>query len=54
MGAKTEEPFLTLEQLNEKLAASGRASFELVSTIESDGKTAVTFSGKYVVHLKRD
>jgi len=38
----------------EKLAASGRASFELVCTIESDGKTAVTFTGKYVVHAKRD
>jgi thioesterase domain-containing protein len=31
-------------------AASGRASLPLVCTIDSDGKGAVTFEGKYVVH----
>ncbi len=31
---------------------SGRASFELVCTIDNDDKRAVTFTGKYVVHAK--
>jgi thioesterase domain-containing protein len=35
-----------------KLEASGRASFHLVSTIDNDDKRAVTFTGKYVVHAK--
>ena len=38
----------------EKLEAAGRASFELVCTIESDEKLAVSFTGRYVVHAKRD
>jgi thioesterase domain-containing protein len=38
----------------EKLEAAGRASFELVCTIESDDKLAVSFTGRYVVHAKRD
>jgi thioesterase domain-containing protein len=33
--------------------ASGRASFELVCTIDWGGKRAVIFSGKYVVHSKQ-
>jgi thioesterase domain-containing protein len=31
---------------------SGRATFELGCTIESDGKRAVTFTGKYIAHEK--
>lgn len=31
---------------------SGRATFELVCTIDNDDKRAVTFEGKYVVHAK--
>jgi thioesterase domain-containing protein len=38
----------------EKLEATGRASFELQCTIESDDKLAVSFTGRYVVHAKRD
>lgn len=38
----------------EKLATTGRASFELTCTIESDAKLAVNFTGRYVVHAKRD
>jgi thioesterase domain-containing protein len=34
----------------ETLEASGRASFELVCTIDYAAKRAVTFEGKYVVH----
>jgi thioesterase domain-containing protein len=34
----------------ETLEASGRASFELVCTIDYADKRAVTFTGKYVVH----
>jgi thioesterase domain-containing protein len=37
----------------EKLAAAGRASFELTCTIESDAKVAVNFAGRYVVHAQR-
>ena len=37
-----------LEQLEQK----GRASFDLVCTIDSDEKRAVTFTGNYVVHAK--
>jgi thioesterase domain-containing protein len=37
----------------ENFTASRRARFELTCTIDSDGKTAVTFAGKYVVHAKR-
>jgi thioesterase domain-containing protein len=33
-----------------KLEKSGRATFELVCTIDNDDKRAVTFTGKYVVH----
>ncbi|RPI60249.1 MAG: hypothetical protein EHM50_07740 [Lysobacterales bacterium] len=36
----------------DKLEASGRASFDLVSTIDNDDKRAVTFNGTYVVHAK--
>lgn len=36
----------------DKLQASGRASFELICTIPSGDKLAVTFTGKYVVHVK--
>jgi thioesterase domain-containing protein len=35
-----------------RLKASGRTSFDLVSTIDNDDKRAVTFAGKYVVHAK--
>lgn len=38
----------------DKLEAAGRASFELTCTIESDDKLAVNFTGRYVVHAKRD
>jgi thioesterase domain-containing protein len=31
---------------------SGRASFDLACTIDHDGKRAVAFTGKYVVHAK--
>jgi thioesterase domain-containing protein len=37
----------------EKLKASGRATFELVCTIDNGDKRAVTFNGKYVVHGKQ-
>lgn len=43
-----------LEAGIDKLASAGRASFELTCTIESDDKLAVTFTGRYVVHAKRD
>ena len=36
----------------ETFKASGRASFDLVCTIDSDNKRAVTFNGEYVVHAK--
>ena len=36
----------------ETFKASGRASFDLVCTIDSDNKRAVTFNGEYVVHTK--
>ena len=36
----------------EKFKASGRASFYLACTIDHDGKRAVAFTGKYVVHAK--
>jgi thioesterase domain-containing protein len=35
-----------------ELAQKGRASFDLVCTIDSGGKRAVTFTGAYVVHSK--
>jgi len=41
-----------LEAGIEKFKASGRASFDLVCTIDRGEKRAVTFSGKYVVHAK--
>jgi thioesterase domain-containing protein len=37
-----------------RLAASGRASLPLVCTIEADGKAAVTFEAKYVVHTRSE
>jgi thioesterase domain-containing protein len=37
----------------EELKKSGRTSFDLESTIDHDGKRAVAFTGKYVVHAKR-
>jgi thioesterase domain-containing protein len=39
-----------LDESLEPLAASGRASLPLACTIDADGKAAVTFEGKYVVH----
>ena len=36
----------------ENLKKSGRASFDLACTIDHDGKRAVAFTGKYVVHAK--
>jgi len=36
----------------ENLKSSGRATFEIVCTVDHDDKRAVTFSGKYVVHSK--
>ena len=36
----------------DKLDASGRASFDLLCTIDSGEKRAVTFNGNYVVHAK--
>jgi thioesterase domain-containing protein len=39
-----------LEESLAPLAVSGRASLPLVCTIDADGKPAVTFEGKYVVH----
>jgi thioesterase domain-containing protein len=38
----------------DKLEAAGRASLELTCTIESGAKLAVNFTGRYVVHAKRD
>jgi thioesterase domain-containing protein len=38
----------------DKLEAAGRTSFELACTIESDDRLAVNFTGRYVVHAKRD
>jgi len=43
------------EALEAGLAAlkdSGRASFDLACTIDHDGKRAVAFTGRYVVHAK--
>ena len=37
----------------EEFKASGRASFDLACTIDYDGKRAVAFTGRYVVHQKR-
>jgi thioesterase domain-containing protein len=37
----------------DEFKASGRASFDLACTIDRDGKRAVAFTGKYVVHAKR-
>jgi thioesterase domain-containing protein len=36
----------------EQFATTGRASFELVCTIDNADKRAVTFTGKYVVHAQ--
>jgi thioesterase domain-containing protein len=36
----------------EKFKESGRATFDLACTIDHDGKRAVAFTGKYVVHAK--
>ena len=36
-----------------KFEQSGRASFDLACTIDHDGKRAVAFTGKYVVHAKQ-
>jgi thioesterase domain-containing protein len=36
----------------DRFEAAGRATFDLVCTIDSDAKRAVTFNGKYVVHAK--
>jgi thioesterase domain-containing protein len=38
----------------DQFAAAGRASIELTCTIESGAKLAVNFTGRYVVHAKRD
>jgi thioesterase domain-containing protein len=38
----------------DQLAAAGRSSLELSCTIESGAKLAVDFTGRYVVHAKRD
>lgn len=38
----------------DRLAVADRASLELACTIESDNKLAVNFTGRYVVHTKRD
>jgi thioesterase domain-containing protein len=37
----------------EKFKESGRANFDLACTIDHDGKRAVAFTGKYVVHAKQ-
>jgi thioesterase domain-containing protein len=42
-----------LEAVFDELKKSGRASFDLACTIDHDGKRAVAFTGKYVVHAKR-
>jgi thioesterase domain-containing protein len=36
----------------DKLEATGRASFDVVCTIDQGEKRAVTFTGRYVVHAK--
>jgi thioesterase domain-containing protein len=36
-----------------KFKESGRASFDLACTVDHDGKRAVAFTGKYVVHAKQ-
>jgi thioesterase domain-containing protein len=42
-----------LEAVFDEFKKSGRASFDLACTIDHDGKRAVAFTGKYVVHAKR-
>lgn len=37
----------------ETFEATGRASFDVECTIDHDGKRAVAFTGRYVVHAKR-
>jgi thioesterase domain-containing protein len=37
----------------EELKVAGRASFDLACTIDHDGKRAVAFTGRYVVHAKQ-
>jgi thioesterase domain-containing protein len=41
-----------LQAALDNLETTGRASFDLVATIDNDDKRAVTFTGKYVVHAK--
>ena len=36
-----------------ELKEAGRASFDLACTIDHDGKRAVAFTGRYVVHAKQ-
>jgi thioesterase domain-containing protein len=43
-----------LEAELEQLKESGRATFDLACTIDHDGKRAVAFTGRYVVHAKHD
>ena len=43
-----------VEQSLAALEAQGRASLELVCTVDQDGKRAVTFDGEYVVHSKKE
>jgi thioesterase domain-containing protein len=43
----------SLEAGLEEFKASGRASFDLACTIDYEGKRAVAFTGKYIVHAKR-
>ena len=42
-----------LEAAIGKLRATGRGAFEVVCTIDSGDKRAVTFTGQYVVHAKK-
>jgi len=41
-----------LEAELEQFKTSGRTSFDLACTIDHDGKRAVAFTGRYVVHAK--
>ena len=43
----------TLDAGIEELKVAGRASFDLACTIDHDGKRAVAFTGRYVVHAKQ-
>lgn len=42
----------TMQQGLEQFKAKQRASFDLVCTIDTGGKRAVTFTGNYVVHAR--